>query len=246
MPNKFSKIKKNDIVPIFLLGFLGIIVYHLGLNWGEQYISPSTASLIIATIPIYIVILATIFLHEKITLKIIFGIILSSLGVIIISTVGTPNFILEIQYILGAVAVLIAALVGAVYTIGGKKLLTRYTPLSLTVYAFLLGSIGLIPFLNMSLFEQVGSLSLPGWGIIIFLGLCPTVIAYLLWYVALEIKTASELGVYLYFIPVLATLFSFILLQEEITWLFILGGALVIVGLYVVNKNVKKNLKHIK
>ena len=98
----------------------------------------------------------------------------------------------------------------------------------------------------MSLFEQVGSLSLPGWGIILFLGLCPTVIAYLLWYVALEIKTASELGVYLYFIPVLATIFSFILLQEEITWLFILGGALVIIGLYVVNKNVEKNLKHIK
>jgi drug/metabolite transporter (DMT)-like permease len=246
MPNRFSKIKKNDIIPIFLLGFFGIIVYHLGLNWGEQYISPSTASLIIATIPIYIVILATIFLHEKITLKIVFGIILSSLGVIIISTLGTPNFILEIRYILGAVAVLIAALVGAVYTIGGKKLLTRYSPLSLTVYAFLLGSLGLIPFLSMSLFEQVSSLSLIGLGVIIFLGLCPTVIAYVLWYVALEIKTASELGVYLYFIPVLATIFSFVLLQEEITWLFILGGALVIIGLYIVNKNAKKDTIKIK
>ncbi len=240
LPNKFSKLKKKDIIPIFLLGFLGIIVYHLGLNYGEQYISPSTASLIIATIPIFIVILATIFLKEKITSTIILGVIISSIGVVIISTVGRPTTILEIRYIFGAVAVLIGALVGAGYTIVGKKLLIRYSPLSLTVYAFLFGSLGLIPFISNSLFEQVTALSITGWSIVIFLGVCPTVIGYLLWYVALEIKTASELGVYLYFVPVLATIFSYVLLQENITWLFILGGALVILGLYIVNKNVNK------
>ena len=66
-PQKFSKLYKKDIIPIFLLGFLGIIVYHLGLNYGEVYISASAASLIIATIPIFIVILAAIVLKEKIT-----------------------------------------------------------------------------------------------------------------------------------------------------------------------------------
>ena len=64
-PNKFSKIQKKDIVPIFLVGFLGIIIYHFGLNYGEQYISASAASVIIATIPIFVVILAAIFLKEK-------------------------------------------------------------------------------------------------------------------------------------------------------------------------------------
>jgi len=88
---KLSKLQKKDIPQIFLLGFLGVIVYHLGLNYGEQYISASAASLIIATIPVFVVILAAIFLKEKITLKIVLGVILSLLGVIIISIAGKPD-----------------------------------------------------------------------------------------------------------------------------------------------------------
>ena len=63
---RISKLHKKDIVPIFLLGFFGVIVYHLGLNYGEQFISPAAASLIIAIIPVQIVILAIVFLKEKI------------------------------------------------------------------------------------------------------------------------------------------------------------------------------------
>ena len=236
IPNKFSKIHKKDILPIFLLGFTGIIIYHLGLNYGEQYISASAASLIIATIPIFVVILAVIFLKEKITLKIVLGIILSLVGVVIISIVGKPDIPIEIKYVSGAFAVLIGALVGAGYTVAGKKMLSRYSALSLTVYAFLFGSIGLIPFINNSLFEEVVAMSVTGWSVVIFLGICSTVISYVLWYVALEIKSASKISVYLYFIPVLSTIISYILFQDKITWLFIFGGALVILGLYVVNK----------
>jgi drug/metabolite transporter (DMT)-like permease len=61
------------------------------------------------------------------------------------------------------------------------------------------------------------------------------VVGYILWYVALEIKTASEISVFLYFIPVLSTIISYFLFQEPITWLFILGGVFVIGGLVIVN-----------
>ncbi len=236
IPNKFSKIHKKDILPIFLLGFTGIIIYHLGLNYGEQYISASAASLIIATIPIFVVVLAVIFLKEKITLKIVLGIILSLVGVVIISIIGKPDIPIEIKYVSGAFAVLIGAMVGAGYTVAGKKMLSRYSALSLTVYAFLFGSLGLIPFISNSLFEEVVAMSVTGWSVVIFLGIFSTVISYVLWYVALEIKSASKISVYLYFIPVLSTIISYILFQDKITWLFIFGGALVILGLYVVNK----------
>jgi len=239
-PNKFSKIQKRDIIPIFLLGFLGIVVYHLGLNYGEQYISPSAASVIIATIPIFVVILASIFLKEKITLKIILGVLLSLLGVFIISTVGKSDTLFEIKYISGALAVLLAAMMGAGYTVVGKKMLKKYSALSLTVYVSLLGSLGLIPFISSSLFVEVAAMSLTGWSVVIFLGIFPTVIGYVLWYVALEIKSASEISVYLYFIPVLSTIISYFFFREEITWFFVFGGALVIIGLHVVNKQSKK------
>ena len=239
-PNKFSKIQKNDIIPLFFVGFLGIVLYHLGLNYGEQYISASAASVIIATIPIFVVILAATFLKEKITLKIVLGVLLSLVGVVVISTVGRSDTLLEVKYISGALAVILAAALGAGYTVAGKKMLQRYSALSLTVYVCLLGSLGLIPFISSSLFKEVAAMSLTGWSVVIFLGVFPTVIGYVSWYVALEIKSTSEISVYLYFVPVLSTIISYVLFRDEITWLFIFGGALVILGLHMVNKQSSK------
>jgi len=235
IPKKFSPLQKKDILPLFFLGFLGVVVYHLGLNYGELYISPSTASLIIATIPIFTVIFATLILKEKITNKIVIGIPLSLSGVVIISLTGTSGNPFEITYLSAAAAVLVAALVGAGYTIVGKKLLQRYSALSLTVYAFLFGCLGLLPFLSSSLVAEAVSMTWRGWGAVLFLAILPTVVGYILWYVALEIRTASEISLFLYFIPVLSTIISYFLFQEPITWLFVFGGALVIGGLIIVN-----------
>lgn len=232
---KLSKFQKKDIPSLFLLGFLGVVVYHLALNYGEQYISAGAASLIIATIPLFVVILAVLFLSEIITKNIILGIAFSLSGVIIISIFGNEDISLEIKYLSGAFAILLAALVGSGYTVAGKRLLQRYSPLSLTIYAFLIGSIGMIPFISPSLFKEVGQMSPTGWGAVLFLAIFPTVIGYVLWYVALEIKAASEISIYLYFTPILSTIIGYFLLDEKITLLFILGGALVIFGLYIIN-----------
>jgi len=94
----------------------------------------------------------------------------------------------------------------------------------------------MIPFINDSLLEEVTKLSGVGWGAVIFLAIFPTVISYVLWYVALDFKSASELGVYLYLMPILSTILSFFLLNEKITILFIFGGVLIILGLVIVNK----------
>ena len=131
------------------------------------------------------------------------------------------------------------------YTIAGKKLLKRYSPLSLTFYAFIFGSIGLLPFIGSSLLIEVANMSYVGWASVIFLSIFPTIIGYVFWYVALEVKEASKLGIYLYFIPVLSTIFSYFLLDEKITLFFVLGGALVLIGLIIVNKQNKiKRLGH--
>ena len=238
---RISKLHRKDIIPIFLLGFFGVMVYHLGLNYGEQYISPAAASLIIATIPVQIVILAIVFLKEKITILKTLGVIIAMSGVVVISIWGKAESSLKVEYIFGAIAVLIAALMGALYTVSGKKLLDRYTGLSLTIYAMLLGSIGLIPFLNYSIIEQVSNMSINTWFAVIFLGVFSTIVGYVIWYVALENRTASEISIFLYAIPVFSTIFSYILFRDEITLMFVFGGILVITGLAIVNiRNNKK------
>jgi drug/metabolite transporter (DMT)-like permease len=239
---RFSPLHKPDIPWLFLLGFVGISVYHLSLNYGEQYISAGTASLIIATIPLFVVILASIFLKEAITIIKAAGIILSLTGVIIISLWGTPGITIEITYLSAAAAVLLASIVGAIYTIAGKKFMIRYNPLSLTTYAFLFGNLGLLIFIRPLFFIQVAHLSWHVWISVLFLACFPTVIAYTFWYIALEVKPASELSVYLYFTPVISTFVSVLLFNESITYFYLIGGFLVILGLYTVNKKRKLSI----
>jgi drug/metabolite transporter (DMT)-like permease len=241
----FSSLNKSDIPWLFLLGFVGISMYHLSINYGELYVSAGTASLIIATIPLFVVILASIFLKEHITLLKILGIIVSLVGVIIISLWGTPGITIEIIYLSAAAAILLASFVGAIYTIGGKKLMKRYSPLSLTTYAFLFGNLGLLVFIRPLFFEQVINLSWQVWVSVLFLAIFPTVLAYSFWYAALEVKPASELTVYLYFTPVISTLVSCLFFEESITIFYIIGGFLVILGLYIVNMK-KQKLNHIQ
>jgi len=236
----FSKLHKKDILPIFILGFFGVMVYHFGLNYGEQYISAGAASLIIATIPVFILILATILLKEKITFLKILGIILALFGVIIISIWGKQESAIQIEQSYAAFAVLVAAIMGALYTIAGKKLLSRYNGLSLTAYAILFGSVGLLPFLSTSLIDELSTMQPMTWFAIIFLGIFSTVIGYAIWYIALEIKNASEISIYLYAIPVISTIVSFLVFKDEITAYFLLGGVFVLLGLYLVNKKNKK------
>ncbi len=234
-PTKFSKLSPKDIPWIFVLGFFGVIIYHLGLNYGEQYISPGAASLIIGTAPLFVVVSAIIFLNEKLTKKRIAGIFLALAGVIIISLWGKPGLVIEVKYISGALAVLVAAISAAFYTIAGKKLLSRYTALSLTTYAMLLGSIGLLPFLNSSLISEVTQMSLPTMGSILFLGVCSTVISYMLWYVALQIKDASEISIYLYCIPVITIIIDLLVFRERISYLFLFGAIFIILGLRIIS-----------
>ncbi|MEM0492616.1 MAG: DMT family transporter [Candidatus Thermoplasmatota archaeon] len=240
---KFTPLKKSDIIPIFLLGFFGVIGYHLSLNYGEEYVSSSVASLIVATIPVFSTIFALVLLKERITLWRLIGLTLGLTGVSIISLLGISNVSLEIRYISGVFAVLASAILGSLYTIFGKRLLSRYSGLSLTLYAILLGSIVLIP---LSIFyapltDEVMNISLISWLAILFLGLISTTLAYVLWYIALEKKTASEISIYLYGVPLLSTFISYILFKEGLTLYFILGAGLIITGLVCINKKNNNN-----
>ena len=74
----------------------------------------------------------------------------------------------------------------------------------------------------------------------IFLAIFSTVIGYVIWYIVLKIKSASEISIYLYAIPVLSTIISYFWFKDEITLMFIFGGFLVLFGLFIVNSKKKE------
>jgi len=77
--------KKKDLPAIFFLGFIGITVYHLALTFGELKVTAGSASMLIASAPIFTAILAIFILKEKVKIWGWIGIIISFLGVSLVA-----------------------------------------------------------------------------------------------------------------------------------------------------------------
>jgi drug/metabolite transporter (DMT)-like permease len=225
---KGSNLERRDLPSIFLLGLFGVTIYHLFLNAGEIYVTSGIASLIIATAPIFVLILSWIFLEERITKGKVAGILIAFCGVAVLSkpeSGGDP---------VGIVLVFISALAAAGYTVLGKKLMGRYDFLTLTGYAMLLGSIPILYF-SVPGVKKVLTVMDPGLILsVLFLGIFSTYLGYLGWYYFLEREEASRASVFLLTIPFVALIAGSIILNESITALTVAGGVAVTLGILLV------------
>ncbi|MFO7967979.1 MAG: EamA family transporter [Archaeoglobaceae archaeon] len=229
-------LRRGDIPFVFVLGFGGVAVYHLCLNFGEVFIPSGVASLIIATAPVYIFISSIFLLGERLMKTRVMGTILALTGVIFIIVSGDTSY--EVGNYIGALAVLISALSATFYTIYGKKMfsLNRYPPSILTAYSITLGTVPLFFLLTPDRVGQVVALPMEIWASVLFLGVFSTFIAYQGWYYALNKLDASRASVFLQAIPVVAVTSGVLLLDEPINSFFAIGAVMVIAGVYVVNR----------
>jgi drug/metabolite transporter (DMT)-like permease len=76
-------------------------------------------------------------------------------------------------------------------------------------------------------------LSLAAWTGILFLGIFCSGLAYLFWYSALEKKDSGIVGMYLYLEPLVTLIGAYFLLNEEIRWSTLMGGGMILLGVYL-------------
>ena len=75
-----------------------------------------------------------------------------------------------------------------------------------------------------------------GWIAILFLGIFCSGLAYIAWYDALQALSAAQTGVFLYIEPLVAVAVAAIVLAEPVTWASLLGGAVILIGVWLVNR----------
>lgn len=121
----------KDIPVFLLLGLIGFTIYNIALNYGQVTVPAATSSFIVASAPIWMAIIAALFLGEKLKPLGWFGIILSFVGVGIIALGSAGGIQLNVR----ALAILGASLASALYSLGQKPLLKRYSPLQIVTYA---------------------------------------------------------------------------------------------------------------
>lgn len=220
------------------LGVVGVALFNIFQNIGIGLTSSGIASLLVASNPVFILILGASFLGEKITKSKAAGIVLGFVGIIIVTFLGkNMALLLRSGSFWGNILALLSAVCWAVYSVMNKNALKRYSPLILTALAYVFGS--LILFFFCFTFEDVSLIfqcSLSSWLILLYLGILASGVTFYLWNYALSIMEASRVSVFIFLIPVLAILLGKVILNETITGFTFLGTALVLSGIYLMER----------
>ena len=222
--------RRRDLPSLALSGFLGFTAYSTLLNYGEVTVPAATASFIVAAAPIFMVVLATLFLGERLRLIGIAGIVMSFVGVTIITFASGGAFQLEPR----ALLIVGAAIAQTLYSIGQKPLLARYGAFRFTTYAVWFGTLFLLVFAP-GLVEEVRAAPAPALMAVVYLGVLPGALGYATWSYVLKHLPASNAASVLYMIPPTALIIAWLWLGEVPTPVALMGGVLVICGVVVVN-----------
>lgn len=226
---------KEDIPYAMAGGAIGIFGYMLFFNMGTDMVKSGISSFIIATAPIFSMLLSAVFLKEKLTLRYAAGICVSAAGLLLIA-VGQVR---ETALNFGILLLLAAAVFTSCYNIIQRKISYKYTPIECTSYSIVFATALMLVF-SPELARDLPKAPILADLIIVYLGVCPAALAYLLWNYALgKAKKVTNVTDFLYLTPFLATSLSYIFLREALSALSFAGGAAIIAGMIIANSNTK-------
>jgi len=225
----------KDELFFLLLGFLGIFIYFLLENFALKYTQATNVGLYMGAIPIFTALFAHFLTHdEALTPNLISGFVIAmtGMGLILLEGVG---FELRLR---GDLLALAAAMTFALYSVLLKLAPSHYHYIVITRKSFFYGLILMGAYYSTqkdSLDLQM--LQLPVvWGNILFLGVFSSGLAFLLWHQGIERIGSIRASNYIYLVPLLTAITGIIALNETLTTQMLLGGGLILIGLYIAQR----------
>lgn len=236
-----ERIELNDFPRIIAASLFGVVINQLTFFKGLSLTSPISASVIMVTAPILVLILSAILIKEKIEIKKVFGIIIGLTGTSILILYGkdiqnSPNASF------GNFLVFINAASYAVYLIIIKKLITKYHAFTFIKWIYTFGLLFVLPF-GYQEFIEINWSSIPTniYYNIGFVVLFTTFLAYLINLMAMKELKPTTLSVFIYLQPLFASIIAIGLQKDELTFIKVISAVLIFIGVYLVtHQKVKK------
>ncbi len=225
------RIEAKDIPFFAVFGFVGITLNHLSYFEALKRTSATTAVIILYTAPAFVALGAAIFFGERLTKTKIVALAMAFVGCFLVAG-GYDTGLISLNPA-GIILGLIAAITYASYTLLSKYALGKYSSWTTVLYAFGFGGFFLMCFAGRSL-TQLRDFPPGAWLLILGLVLGPTLAAYVLYVLALRYIDAADAGIICMAEPAATTLLAFVVLGETLVGWQLVGAALVLAGIFLV------------
>jgi drug/metabolite transporter (DMT)-like permease len=238
---QFALPERKDLAYFVLLGFIGITFHQWLQSTGLQTAQATTTAWIVATSPIFIAVLGWLFLREKLGWWRVAGIGLAFIGVLLVVSKGNIQGLAFGSAITpGDILVMISAPNWAVFSVLSRYGLKRHPAARMMFYVMLFGWLfSTILFFTGPGFSDIAHLTMTGLTGLLFLGVVCSGLAYIFWYDALQALPASQVGVFLYLEPLVTVVVASILLKEPLLLASLVGGAVILLGVWMVNRRIE-------
>jgi drug/metabolite transporter (DMT)-like permease len=231
-----EKIERADFPRIIWAAFFGVALNMLSFFKGLTLTTPISASVIMVSTPMIVLVLSAIIIKERIRKRMVFGIVLGLIGTTFLILYG-KSIGNATNASLGNFLVFVNASSYGLYLVLIKKLMDKYNAFTFVKWVYLIGFFMVLPF-GWDEFEAVNWTLLPidiYWKIG-FVVVFSTFLTYLLNLLSMKELKPTTIAVFVYLQPVFATIFAISLGKDELTLVKIVSAILIFTGVYLVTQ----------
>jgi drug/metabolite transporter (DMT)-like permease len=230
----WPSLSRRDWLLVAFFGFVGHCIYQFCFMGGLAMTTASNSSLILGCSPVAVAIASALAGHEKVSRIQFAGAGLSVVGIYLVVGTGTR---FESASIAGDFLTLGAVVCWAIYTVGSRSLLARYSPLIVTGLTMCVGTALYIPAALPGLLRlDFGRVPVWTWAAVGFSSVLSLNVAYLIWYASVQRIGNVRTSVYSNVTPLVAVGVAALSLGEPITMSIVGGAAAILAGVAVTRR----------
>ncbi|KAA8998487.1 DMT family transporter [Affinibrenneria salicis] len=231
---------RKDIFAIAVLGLIGITGLNVAFFIGMRSTSPMNGALIMATSPMTTALLNALLDKRRVPYINMVGMAISFIGVALVISDGKIVNLARMNFRSGDQLMMFANLSMAIYTVGCKRFIKTATPLQISSFTMLSGTIGIIIFTLLYPTEPqpFSAISLQSHVLLAYMGIAGSVLAYLFWNIGINRLGVPVTSIFFNFVPIFTMLIS-LCQGASLNMMQLNGTILVVAGVLITTQSAR-------